>query len=58
VFSVPYLVAMMRGLYQIDSLAYVNDAGDLARDVDPEGPEAQSSFGCRYGCAIFELTKR
>jgi hypothetical protein len=49
---------MMRGLYQIDSLAYVNDAGDLARDVDPEGPEAQSSFGCRYGCAIFELTKR
>ena len=57
VFSVPFLVGMMKGKYRIDSFAYVNDAGDLVRGIDPEGPEAAGSFGCRFGCGIFELTK-
>jgi SAM-dependent methyltransferase len=57
VFAVPFLVEMMKGKYRIDSFAYVNDAGELVRDVDARGPEAQNSFGCRYGCGIFELTK-
>jgi hypothetical protein len=57
VFSVPFLVEMMKGKYRIDSFAYVTDAGDLVRGADPTGPEAQNSFGCWYGCGIFELTK-
>ena len=57
VFSVPFLVGMMHGKYRIDSFVYVNDAGDLVRDVSPTGPEAQSNFGCRFGCGIFELTR-
>lgn len=57
VFSVPFLVGMMEGRYRIDSFAYVADSGEFVRDVDPRSPEAQNSFGCRYGCGIFELTK-
>lgn len=57
IFSVSFLVAMMKGKYRIDSFAYVNEAGELVRGADPEGPEARENFGCRYGCGIFELTK-
>lgn len=57
VFSVPFLVGMMKGTFRIDSFAYVNDKGDLVTGADPMSPEAQNSFGCRYGCGIFELTK-
>ena len=58
VFAVPFLVKMMKGKYGIDRFAYVNDAGHLVTGADPAGPEAQNSFGCRFGCGIFELTKR
>ncbi len=57
VFAVSFLVEMMRGQYHIDSFAYVNDAGDIVKNADPTGTEAQKSFGCNYGCGIFELTK-
>ncbi len=57
VFSVPFLMGMIRPRYRVVSFAYVNDAGDLVRDADPEGPGAADSFGCRYGCGIFELVK-
>jgi SAM-dependent methyltransferase len=57
VFAVPTLVAWTDGLYRIDSLAYVKDDGDLVTGADPFGEDALRSFGCRYGCGIFELTK-
>jgi len=57
VFSVSTLVKMMHGKYRIDGFAYVDDAGSLVRDANPTGEEAQESFGCDYGCGIFELTK-
>lgn len=57
IFAVPFLVEMIRGKYRIDSFAYVNDAGELVRGADPTGVAAQQSFGCHYGCGIFELTK-
>ncbi len=58
VFSMPFLVSMAREFYTIDSFAYVNDAGDLVREADPTGADAERNFGCTLGCAIFELTKR
>ena len=58
VFAVPYLVEMCEKHFEIRSLAYVNDAGELIRGADWKGAEAQRSFGCRYGCAIFTLVKR
>jgi uncharacterized protein DUF268 len=58
VFSVPFLVEMIRPVYAIDSFAYVGDDGELVVSADPTGPRAADSFGCRFGCGIFELTKR
>src|SRR5262249_29741148 len=57
VFTVPFLMDMIRPKYSVQSFAYVNDTGELIRDADPHGDGAKTSFGCRYGCGIFELTK-
>jgi len=59
VFSVSYLLnEMIEGRYQLDAFSFVDDAGDLQRDP-PLTPESiRNNFGCRYGCGIFELTKR
>lgn len=57
VFSVPFLLSMMEGKFRVDSFAYVNDTGDLVTGVEARSPEGQRSFGCTYGCGIFELTK-
>jgi hypothetical protein len=57
VFAVPFLMEMIGPKYRVESFAYVNDAGELIRNADPQGPAARDSFGCRYGCGIFELVK-
>ncbi len=44
-------------LFDIESLAFVDDAGDLHADVDPFGARAERSFGARYGCSIWTLRK-
>ena len=58
VFSVPYLLRLMEKRYDIDSFAYINDAGDFISDAALDEASVRSNFGCRYGCGIFELTKR
>jgi hypothetical protein len=58
VFSVPFLKGMVREHYDILSFAYINDADQLIRDADLDSPDATDSFGCRFGCGIFELLKR
>jgi SAM-dependent methyltransferase len=57
VFTVPFLMDMIRPGYHVESFAYVNDKGELMRDANPRGADAGTSFGCRYGCGIFELIK-
>lgn len=58
VFSVAHLLELLEGAFRVDRFSYVNDARDLIRDapLTPEG--VATSFGCWYGCGIFELTKR
>jgi len=58
VFSVPYLLRLMEKRYDIDSFAYINDAGDFISDAALDEASVRSNFGCRYGCGIFALTKR
>jgi SAM-dependent methyltransferase len=58
VFSVAYLLNLMNKRYDIDSFAYINDAGDLISDAALDETSVRSNFGCRYGCGIFALTKR
>jgi SAM-dependent methyltransferase len=61
VFSARYLWELLSPLYRIDTFSYVTEEGELHEDIDLAAPgrqeEIDRSFGCRYGCAIFELTK-
>ncbi|MDH5610434.1 MAG: DUF268 domain-containing protein [Cyclobacteriaceae bacterium] len=57
VFDLRYLHSLFADKYSIDSFAYVNDRGELVSDVDlAEGFDG--NFGCRFGCGLFEMTKR
>jgi SAM-dependent methyltransferase len=58
VFSLAYLKKLISPDYRIDSFSYVDDKGDLNRDADLESAQAGYNFGCRYGCGIFELTRK
>lgn len=58
VFSLPYLLAMMESRYVIDSFAYIDDAQTFVEGACLDSASVRDSFGCRYGCGIFELTKR
>ena len=57
VFSIEYLLTLLEGLYSIDMFSYVDDEGDLHKNISLESAEARSNFHCRYGCGIFEMTK-
>lgn len=57
VFSLPYLLKMIDGNYQIDCFSYVDDKGDLVKDARLEEGAVKDNFSCNYGCGIFELTK-
>lgn len=58
VFSVAYLMEMFGQDFDLIAFSYVNDEGDLAKNVALTREKAQNSFGCHYGCGIFELRKR
>jgi hypothetical protein len=58
VFSVNYLIELIHDKYRVDFFSYVNDEGDLIRDVDLNPAEMDDNFGCTYGCGILELTKK
>ncbi|RZB35266.1 MAG: hypothetical protein SRB1_01034 [Desulfobacteraceae bacterium Eth-SRB1] len=59
VFSLRYLFELLTRDYQIDSFSYVDDKGDLHRDVVTRDRDSdiENNFLCHYGCGIFELTK-
>ncbi|MDR0536971.1 MAG: DUF268 domain-containing protein [Tannerellaceae bacterium] len=60
IFSLSHLLEMIRPRYEINTFSYVDDAGRFHPDVPAfDAPEStNSNFGCNWGCAIFELTKR
>ena len=58
VFSLAYLLGLMENRYAIDSFAYINDAQEFIADAVLDEASIRNNFGCRYGCGIFELTKR
>lgn len=57
VFCLSYLVDLVSGDYDILSFSYI-DNGILHQDVDLTDSNIRDSFGCNYGCAIFELRKK
>lgn len=57
VFALPFLRNALEELFDIESLAFVDDAGDLHEDIDPFGARAERSFEAGYGCSIWTLRK-
>lgn len=57
VFSVEYMLGLVKGLYALDHFSYVDDRGELHSDVDIDEANSKVNFNCIYGCGIFELTK-
>ncbi|MFC1811225.1 DUF268 domain-containing protein [Thermodesulfobacteriota bacterium] len=57
VFSVKYLIGIIEKRYRIDSFSYVDDEGDLFKNVILDTKEIENNYSCDYGCAILELTK-
>lgn len=59
VFAVAYLLKIFQPLYHIDHFSYVDDHGDLHKDESlADEVDVRSNFGCKFGFAIFEMTKR
>lgn len=58
VFSINYLIDLIGDRYKICSFSYVDDIGDLHRNVALKNENVDKNFSCSYGCGIFELTKR
>lgn len=58
VFSVKFLLDYFVTDYNVDEFSYVDDQGDLHQNVSLTENNTQQSFGCTFGCGIFELTKK
>jgi hypothetical protein len=57
VFDLKYLTEVLCKGYKIDSFAYVDDSGELFENVELSENFIASTYGCYYGCGIFEMTK-
>jgi len=58
VFSMSYLRGLMEKRYDIDSFAYINDKQEFIADAVLDEAAIRENCGCRYGCGIFEMTRR
>ena len=57
VFSLQYLLDIFKDKYKIDSFSYVDDKGDLYKNVVLTEERIATNAGCHYGCGILEMTK-
>jgi hypothetical protein len=48
---------LFKDKYTIDHFSFVDDKGDLHKNVDMNNKEVDRNFDCYYGCGIFEMTK-
>lgn len=58
IFSINYLLELLRDNYLIDSFSYVDDKGDFYEDVPLSPRSIKNNFNCNYGCGIFVLVKK
>jgi hypothetical protein len=58
IFSVQYLLDLLSAHFYVNSFSYVNDKGEFFENMELSKKEVEVNFGCKYGCGIFELTKK
>lgn len=57
VFSISYLLSLFSGKYSVVNFSYVNDAGDIYKNVSITEQQVATNYGCYFGCGIFVLQK-
>ncbi len=57
VFSIQYLLDMIKPEFDIASFSFVDDKGNLHDDVFLDTEMIKNNCGCRYGCGIFRSNK-
>ena len=57
VFSISNLIEILSDNFQIESFSYVDDVGDLYKNVELSTISINNNFGCKYGCGIFVCSK-
>jgi len=58
VFAAQTILELARDKYDLLNFSYVDDMGDLHENADVTETAAKNSFGCWYGCGIFEFRKK
>ena len=58
VFSLPFLVGLFDGVFDIAEVSVVDDGGNLHRNVDWTGSDVSRNLGLRTGCGIVEAVKK
>ncbi|MDF1756306.1 MAG: DUF268 domain-containing protein [Verrucomicrobiales bacterium] len=58
VFSFPHLKSLVSNSFEIESVAIVNDKGELQEGLDGMSDEANQSWNCHYGCGILTLRRK
>jgi hypothetical protein len=57
VFSIRYLLRLFKDKYIIDHFSFVDDKGNLHKNIEMSNKGIDKNFDCHYGCGIFEMTK-
>jgi len=58
VFSLKYLLEIIMPYYEINIFSYIDDNNVFYENVIISEEQIANNCGCRFGCAIFELTKK
>ena len=58
VFSLAYLLELITPYYEINAFSYIDDRNVFYENVIISEEKIANNCGCRWGCAIFELTKK
>lgn len=58
VFCCAHVVELVGPEFTFDRFSYIDDLGDLHENVQVSKEELDNSFGCSYGCGIFEFIKQ
>lgn len=55
VFSLEYLIEILKERFSIIEFSYVDDSGDFHTNMKLDKENVKSNFNCHYGCGIFIL---
>lgn len=58
IFSIKTILDLCKKDFDLDSFSYVDDQGDLHKNIKLTSENTANSFNCQYGCGIFELSKK